>query len=246
MGNPINFIKICNREEGTMRKLSSSIFSDCLYPHRWHGGAVGIFLWIGTMALPGQTQLPPNRPTFFEEGYRQMEQEIQQLEQRPTQPQQGLLTIETDELRWQQFLSREGGFSVWIPAGISTTETKTVTTTTSPITFEVLSTNQPDSRFIVAYGTVTTDTMAEQAEELFNQIRDFIIADTGFTVEAERPILYEQFPGRRLTLDAPEEQIILQMYWVGEQIYVLGMSQGQNVDFSKAANQFFDSFRVLP
>jgi hypothetical protein len=107
-----------------MRRLISRIFSHYLYPQRWNVGAVGILLWIGTIALPGQTQLPPNRPTFFEEGYRQMEQEIQQLEQRPTQPQQGLLTIETDELRWQQFLSRDGGFSVWIPAGISTTETK--------------------------------------------------------------------------------------------------------------------------
>jgi hypothetical protein len=123
---------------------------------------------------------------------------------------------------------------------------KTVTTTAGPLTFEVLTTNQPDSRFIVAYGTVTTDTMAEQAEELFNQIRDFIIADTGFTVEAERPIMYEQFPGRKLTLKTAEEQIILQMYGIGDRIYVLGMSQGQNVDFSKAANQFFDSFRVLP
>jgi hypothetical protein len=205
-----------------------------------------MFLWIGTMALPGPTQLPPNRPTFFEEGYRQMEQEIQQLEQRPTQPQQGLLTIETDELRWQQFLSRDGGFSVWIPAGISTTETKTVTTTAGSLTFEVLSTNQPHSRFIVAYGTVTTETTADKADGLFNQIRDFIIADTGFTVETERPITFEQFPARRFTLSAPEEQIILQMYWVGDQIYVLGMSQGQNVDFSKAANQFFDTFRVLP
>jgi hypothetical protein len=175
-----------------------------------------------------------------------MEQEIQQLEQRPTQPQPELLTIETDELRWQQFLSREGHFSVWIPAGISTTETKTVTTTAGTLTFEVLSTNQPHSRFIVAHGTVTSNRTAEKANALFDEVRDFMIADTGFTVEVERPITVEQYPGRTLTLSATEEKIILQMYWIGDQIYVLGMSQGQNVDFSEAANQFFDSFRVLP
>ncbi len=208
--------------------------------------AVAIFLSVGRISLSTQAQLPPTRPTFFEEGYRQMQQEIQQLENRPTKPEAGLLTIETDKLSWQQFLSRQGRFSVWIPTGISTTETKTVETTVGTLTFEVLSTNQPHSRFIVAHGMVKANTVANKTESLFDQIRDYIVADTGFTVANEHSIKFEQFPGRKLILEASVEKIILHLYWINQQIYILGISQPQDMDFSEAANQFFDSFRVLP
>ncbi len=213
---------------------------------RWNRGAITIFIWIVTMTSSGQTQIPPNRPTFFEEGYHRMEREVQQLEQRSTHPKNSLLTIEAEEFKWQRLLSRDGQFSLWIPTGISTTQTQSISTQVGDLNFEVLSLNQPNSRFIVAYSVFKTYSSFEQAASVFEDIQRFIVADTGFKVESNRRITYEQSPAQISTLTTPDETIFLQMYWVQERVYVLGISQQKSVNLSQAANQFFNSFQVLP
>ena len=212
---------------------------------RWTLGIVTLFLGMVTLTSIGRSQIQPNRPTFFEDGYRRMEQEIQQLETPSTQPNNSLLTIESEEFKWQRLLSRDGQFSIWIPTGISTTETKEIKTKTGDLTFEVLTTNQPNSRFIVAYTNHRSYASVEEAESVFAEIRDFMVNDTGFQIASDRALTIEQFPARLLSLKTPEEVIFFQLSWRQDKIYILGVSQQKSVNLSQAANQFFNSFQIL-
>ena len=63
-----------------------------------------------------------DRPDFFEEGRQQFEQEIKILEKERHQP---VLTIEIAEgLKWQNFILRKGGFTIWMPPGTITEKTE--------------------------------------------------------------------------------------------------------------------------
>ncbi|MGB3534566.1 MAG: hypothetical protein WBA13_13755 [Microcoleaceae cyanobacterium] len=231
MQNQVNSLKICQR-----RRLRG-----------WgEMGGIVIFFWLWMIPYSALTQQPPERQPFFREGYQQLQQEIQRLEQPSTEPKQGVLTIETDQLKWQQFLSRQGGFSIWIPIGNSTTETKSVTTTSGILTFEVWISNQPNSRFLVAYATLTANLSTEQTEFLFDQIRDSHITDTTLTIQSVQPISLEQFPGERVVLKNTAEETILQMYRIEDRIYLLGTTKPHTMEYSTATDQFFDSFRLLP
>lgn len=203
---------------------------------------IGLSLW--SLNTEGYAQLQPNRPTFFEDGYRQLNQEIQQLEKQPANP-DPLLTVDTGELRWQKMISREGGFSLWIPAGIQTDEVRSVAISDNTLEFEVISTNQPNSRFIVAYSEPLNSTALSNSNSIFEQIIEYIITDTNFEVMDNPSQPRQQYSGSSVILTGTNEKIYLQLYLMNNRIYVLGVNQKSESDLSQVSQHFFESFQNL-
>ncbi|MEB3279977.1 MAG: hypothetical protein VKK42_13770 [Lyngbya sp.] len=203
-----------------------------------------IFLSLWSLNSVADAQLQPNRPTFFEDGYRQLNQEIQQLE-RQSSNSNPLLTVETGELKWQRMISQEGGFSLWIPAGIHTDEVRSVPILEDTIAFEVVSTNQPDSRFVVAYSQVLKSADLSNANQVFEQILDYIIADTNFKLMSNSSPNQQQYPGHSVILTSQNEKIYLQLYLINNRVYVLGVNQKNASDLSEFSRRFFESFQIF-
>ncbi|MDY7021406.1 MAG: hypothetical protein SWJ54_08590, partial [Cyanobacteriota bacterium] len=148
-------------------------------------------------------------------------------------------------LKWQRMISREGGFSLWIPAGIYTDEIKSVPITDVTLKFQVLSTNQPNSRFIVAYSNMLPLTALTNFDQLFEKIVSYIIAKTDFRVTRDSLKKSKDYPGYSVILASPDETIYLQLYLANNRAFILGVNQKSASDLSQVSQRFFESFKVF-
>lgn len=185
-----------------------------------------------------------NRPDFFERGQEQLEREIQNLQQKNPAPS---LTIEAESQpqQWYQLIFRAGGFSVWMPQGALTEETKVLETDAGEIAFQVLATNSQSSRFIVAYSDELTPERTENPEAILARVRDGIIEKTAFELIDDRAISLDEHPGKELRMRNSGETIAFRIYAIGQRLYVLGASQQNQGELSQTAIAFFNSFRLL-
>ncbi len=203
---------------------------------------------------PCYGQFRPDRPTFFEDGQLYMEQEVQRLQQQlntslenqgavehPSQ----LLTINDGSLKWQKYISRDGGFSIWIPQGIQSEETITINTDKGDLEFKVFAIHPSESwHFITAYSQEQDLTPFGDDSTLLELIKNRIIARTNFELIAQQPITYQSYAGQSLTLKKDQEIINFQVYVINQRIYVFGVNQktsGGDEDITS----FFNSFRIL-
>ena len=205
--------------------------------------ALFVFLSLWGFSCPAFAQIQPNRPTFFEDGYRQLNREVQRLEN--TAPSEPVLTVDTGELRWQRMISRRGGFSLWMPAGIYTDEVRSVSILDENLEFEVVSTNQPNSRFVVAYSGVLPAAFLDNSGEVFEQILDRVVADTNFRVTGDPSPVGAENSVYSAILTDETERIYLQMYLINNRVYVLGVNEKTASDLSQAGQYFFESFQFF-
>ncbi|MDB9515690.1 hypothetical protein PN466_01780 [Roseofilum reptotaenium CS-1145] len=188
---------------------------------------------------PVQAQFAnPNRPTFFQEGYQQLQEEVQRLQASPDD--RPLLTVDTGKLQWQHLISRAGEFQVWMPTGLSTHEQQSILTVVGNLAFEVLTTNQEKSRFIVAFSDQQTE-IAHQGEAILAQVLDAIVQDTGFSVQETMGNDRQQ----DVVLNNGQENIQLRMMVMGDRIYVLGVGYQDTQIKALDIEAFFNSFQPL-
>lgn len=192
---------------------------------------------------PAQAQFGRDRPDFFERGQEQLEQTIRQLQ--TGRPEDSLLTIQGEKLRWQQLILKEGGFTVWMPLAAIVEETETVNTAAGSIDFKVFSTHPKSSRFLVAYADSSALAEAIDAETLLNRVRDGIVKKTNFRLTQDRNVSLWGYPGKELSLTGADETIAIRAYATGERVYVLGVMQSGDGELEEAAIAFFNSFRLL-
>ena len=183
-----------------------------------------------------------DRPDFFERGNEQFEQEVERFEQPTPEPS---LSIEGKEQTWQHLVSREGGFSLWIPRGAMTDETKVLETDAGDIKFEVLATNSQSSRFVIAYSEELTSAQLDNPKEILLRLQDRIVENTNFELIDESSISFDDYPGKQLQLQNSGETITFKVYLIDRRIYLLGASQSEADELSKQAIAFFDSFKLL-
>lgn len=203
--------------------------------------------------LSGQTlaQGRFDRPTFFRDGQRLMEQEIQRLQQQSEtssseveHPSQ-LLTIDTEQLRWQKFLFRDGNFSVWMPQGIQSLETIILELNSDNLAFEVFATQPKTYRFVAAYSEELKASQLAKPAQLLQEIKEGIIRKTSFTLLTDKEITWQQYPGKALIMKDQDELISFRLYLINQRIYILAAGQNQNHEnVSKNILSFFDSFRL--
>lgn len=202
---------------------------------------------------PCLAQFRPDRPTFFEDGQKYMEQEIRRLElqqkpinQTPTNiehPSQ-LLTIDDGELKWQKYLFRDANFSVWMPQGTHMNESINVETKSGQIDFEVFATQPKSSRFIAAYSEDQNLTELGDEKQILSFIKQNILDRTNFKLQQEKNITFESNQGISLEMKNDQETIYFQIYVIDEKAYILGVSDETN-SYQKEITSFFNSFRLL-
>ncbi|WP_107670552.1 hypothetical protein [Cyanothece sp. BG0011] len=218
-----------------MKKIIVSIivFSCCYYP-------------IGQILAQGRL----DRPTFFRDGQRLMDQEIQRLQQQSESnniehPSQ-LLTIDTRELRWQKFIFQEGNFSVWIPQGIQSSEEVSIELENSNLSFQVLASHPQNYRFVAAYSDKLNPNQIANKEQLLEQVKQGIVKKTNFILITDKNITFETDIGKQLTMKNEDELISFRVYLINDRIYVLAVANPSQTDaISEIIMSFFDSFRIL-
>jgi glucose/arabinose dehydrogenase len=202
---------------------------------------------------PCLAQFRSDRPTFFEDGQRLMEQEILRLQQQQTTGQQNqqqlehpsqLLTIDDGQLRWQKYLFRDGGFSVWMPQGIQSNEIVTLETKAGLVDFEVFATHPQSLRFIAAYSEDKDLSELGNEQEILEAIKNGIITKTNFELKQEKPTTFDSILGLSLEMQNEQETIYFQIYLVDQKVYVLAVGN-KNGGYEEEITSFFDSFRLL-
>ncbi len=182
-----------------------------------------------------------NRPDFFDKGRLQMEQEIKQLEQQNPQP---ILTIEAGQIQWQNFIFKEGSFSIWMPAGTMTEETEIIETEKGKIKFKVFATHPASARFVVAYSDVLNSQQLANKQNILPKLQNKIVDVTGFELSGDRSYNLGDIPGREFILKNETETITFRIYLVGQRLYIIGASETEkDNEIAWAVVTFLDSFK---
>ncbi|MDJ0732003.1 MAG: hypothetical protein QNJ33_18660 [Crocosphaera sp.] len=191
-----------------------------------------------------------DRPSFFRDGQRLMDQEIQRLQQQSNpnnieHPSQ-LLTIDTEQLRWQKLVFQDGNFSVWIPQGVQSSETVIISLGESNLSFEVLASHPQNYRFVAAYSNSLNPNQIANSEQLLEQVKEGIIKETNFTLLTDENVTWQQYKGKKLTMKDEDELISFRVYIINNRVYVLAAGQNyNNQNMSENIVSFFNSFRLL-
>jgi hypothetical protein len=198
-------------------------------------------------------QFRPDRPPFFQDGQVFMEKEIRRLQQQETSIEQSqqqlehpsqLLTIDDGQLRWEKYLFRDAGFSVWMPQGIQSNETVSLETKAGDLDFEVFTTNPKSMRFIVAFSKDQNLSQLGNDQEILQAIKNGIIQKTNFQLKQEKSNTFDSIPGLLLEMQNDQETISFQIYLVNQKVYVLAVGNKAG-GYEEEIASFFDSFRLL-
>jgi hypothetical protein len=192
-------------------------------------------------------QLGRERPDFFEQGDRQLEEEINQLQQQRTTPPDPLLRIDPGaEQRWQPLLLRQAGIAVWLPAGIMTNDVKTLETAAGPLRFQSITSNMGEARFVVAYVEQVSATQVQNPPALYAAVRDAIVRETGGQLKTDRAVAMDGNSGREITLQSGNQITTFRVLLVGQRLYLLATTQNRNsAESSSTATTFFNSLQLL-
>ena len=214
---------------------------------------VSIVFALSFGILPVLAQGRFDRPTFFRDGQQQMEREIQRMQQIQQQqpPKQALehpsqlLTVDEGKLRWQKYLFRDGGFSIWMPQGIQSQEMIDLETAVGKISFEVFSTQPINYRFVAAYSDSIPTDVFQQKDDLLSAVRDGIVAKTDLAILGDRPLSEGSYPGREIKMQDDREVLSFHLYAINQRVYVLAVGDKQSQIPSEIAQNYFSSFRLL-
>jgi hypothetical protein len=181
-------------------------------------------------------------PDFFEQGDRQFEREVDRLNQPQTDPN---LTIQSTGEQWRPIVSQAGKFSIWLPPGVMSEETKTLAIAAQSMTFNVVASQAEGARFVVAYGDLPTNQpLSDQA--VFTALRDGVIAQTKFKVVNEKPITLGDWAGQEWQMSQANETITYRVYRVQQRVYLLAAKQpGTIANQPNSIDTFFRSFKLL-
>ena len=186
----------------------------------------GIFFALNFSILPVLAQGRFDRPTFFRDGQQQMEREIQRMQQIQQQqpPKQALehpsqlLTVDEGKLRWQKYLFRDGGFSIWMPQGIQSQEMIDLETAVGKMSFEVFSTQPINYRFVAAYSDSIPTDIFKQKDDLLSAVRDGIVAKTELAILGDRPLTEGPYPGREIKMQDDKEVLSFHLYAINQRV----------------------------
>ena len=196
--------------------------------------------WVANMAIAQRSR--PNEPTFFEEGDRQLERAIEQLQRSQPAP---VLTIDASLQQWQPISSRAGGFSVWAPIGVLSDATESIALdgpNAPPLGFRVLSIQTAIGKFVVAYA----DAPESETDRLLDAVTQAVIDRTSFAVKTAQPIAVDGATGRAITLMGQDGSISAYLLRGADRLYLVGVRQTNGSTAREAVDRFLKSFRLTP
>ena len=186
-----------------------------------------------------------DRPDFFERGDKEFEREIRQFERGQAVPDSSITIDEANEngLSWSRLVVRSGGFTIVIPQGTISEETKIVETPQEKIEFKIVASHPPSSRFVAAYSEKLDPKKTSDPDSLLARARDRIIENNaGFTTNTDIDLTFDNYPGKEFTLENESERITFRLLLIEQRLYVLAVSQQKDLISAESVAIFFDSF----
>lgn len=186
-----------------------------------------------------------DRPDFFERGHEQFEAEIRRLQRGETVPNPSI-NIDEMALPWSRVLMKDIGFTVLMPPGTITRENETVEAPKGDIKFEIIATHPSSSRYVIAYSEEVTPERVENAPEVLERTRDYIIDNrVGLIKVADDDITFANYPGKQFQLQNKDETIVYRLLLVEQRLYVLAVSQQNDAISAELIDTFFASFKLV-
>lgn len=199
-----------------------------------------------TAEEPLLAQFGRDRPDFFERGQDRLEEEIRRLE--TGKPGDGLLSIQGEQLRWQQVVFKQGGFAVWLPAAKIAQEQETVETPIGMLEFSAVTSQPGGAKFAAAYA----ERPAGEDAAILKAVGEGLAKESLAETLRDRAVSFQGHPGRELIFQDGYETVAVRIYLTPQRIYVLGVLQPSGEATSTATNPlskstvaFFKSFRLL-
>ncbi|PPT09190.1 hypothetical protein CKA32_001999 [Geitlerinema sp. FC II] len=207
-------------------------------------GTVSLVALCATFGLASPVLAQLNRPNFFERGYDQFEEEIRQMDRQQSNP--SPLTVSGENLSWQRVVLREGGFSIWLPQGTVVQETETVETSAGTVEFEILATQLEFSRYVAAYSEPFDFSQLGSEAEVLEKVRDRLVErESNFEMTSDRNTSVGGLAVKDLRFENEEETISFRLILDGDRLYLLAVSQLNDVASMEAIAAFFQSFQKI-
>lgn len=185
-----------------------------------------------------------DRPDFFEQGDEEFETEIRRFERGLSVPDASITVDETD-LSWSRLVLRGGGFTIFIPQGTISEESKIIETDQEKIEFNIVASHPSSSRFVAAYSE-ELDTQNLDSASLLEKTRDRIIENNaGFTTNTDVDLTFDDYSGKEFTLESKEEIITFRLLLIEQRLYVLAVNQNKGTVSAESVAIFFDSFELI-
>ena len=193
-----------------------------------------------------------DRPDFFEQGDEEFETEIRQFERGLSVPDASVTVDETD-LSWSRLVVRNGGFTIAIPQGTISEESKIVETDREKIEFKIIASHPSSSRFVAAYSQELDNETASDSAALLEKTRDceasrrhrIIENNAGFVTNTDVDLTFDDYPGKEFTLESDRERITFRLLLIGQRLYVLAVNQNKGMISAESVAIFFDSFELI-
>lgn len=182
-----------------------------------------------------------NQPDFFEQGQEQFEREITRLQQQPPGP---VLTVDTASGQWQPITSSAGNFSIWMPPGTLTEETKELDTAIGRLNFKVMASNSGGNRSVVAYTDLPQNAANQATDKVLSAVRDRLKSRATDPLADDRSISIASYPGRELTFQGSDNTITVRYYLVPGRLYLMGAKYQSNMS-NNPTSTFLNSFQLL-
>ncbi|OAB56779.1 hypothetical protein AY599_27795 [Leptolyngbya valderiana BDU 20041] len=156
------------------------------------------------------------------------------------------LTVSGENLSWQRVVLREGGFSIWLPQGTVVQETETVETSAGTVEFEILATQLEFSRYVAAYSELFDFSQLGSEAEVLEKVRDRLVErESNFEMTSDRNTSVGGLAVKDLRFENEEETISFRLILDGDRLYLLAVSQLNDVASMEAIAAFFQSFQKI-
>jgi hypothetical protein len=149
---------------------------------------------------------------------------------------------------WKEYSSNEGKYSVLMP-GTPTNQTRNMNTPTGSITLYASALENNDTGYVVTYNDIPESLSQVLTPELLLQsIRKSAVSNVQGKLVDDQPItLASKYPGREIQVEIQDGKRVFRnrMYIVGNRLYQVVFAGTKDEIFSKDANKFLDSFKIL-
>ena len=199
----------------------------------------GFFIAISLLPLWNDLAYSQPRQDFYEDGFEQLEEEIDRLNEGE---EEDPILLDGNVSDWQAISVEEGSFSIWMPAPPEEDEQR-LQTKAGELALRLYRANPSSGTFVVAYADYTAP--VDNFEAALQDISDRLLPER--ERDADRTLsLNGEYPGLEVTANVSQGKIAYRLYLVDRRMYLLFVRlQGRQAS-DRAAEVFFESFQLLP
>lgn len=197
------------------------------------------FAWASLM--PASAQYRPDRPDFYDEGRRQLNREIERLNDKKPDH---LLSIDETAFQWQEFTLSDGKFKIQFP-GVPETRSESLSSQADSLEFQGLVLNLMTVSFVAGTLNYPISNVPVDPETVLADVQAQLLEDLQAQAVEERSITLETYPGKELKVNQADETLIFRIYWVDQRLYLLGTRHQSQTNEPEAISQFLNSFQMI-